>query len=128
MKLFHVIVCAFGLVANFGWADDTNMPAMYEPAVGRYQLTSAPVLIVDGRGRYQTETRLFRLDTVTGKVWTHTSNPWPMTVGTNIVILSIESWEPIAENFSQTASNYSAVSRPKPNPVLQSQNSIYLPK
>ena len=89
-KIILVILGSFALAR----ADDTNTSTNSEPAlVGRYQLVSG---VVTG------QPTMFRLDTVTGRVWYHQSTPFPFPVGTNHVDLPVDYWQPISERDYMT--------------------------
>ena len=88
--LILIGLCSFVLAR----ADDTNTTASYEPAlVGRYQLVP---------GTAAGQPTMFRLDTVTGRVWCYQSTPFPISVGTNHVELPLDYWQPISERDYMT--------------------------
>ena len=100
-------------------AQDTNVSAdTFPPVIGRYQLISAVIVISPGPP-LRTEPRLFRLDTITGTVWTYNSAPMPVPAGTNTARIEIESWSQISElpNFDQWVAACSNSAKMFPAPV-----------
>lgn len=76
-----LLVLAFLLTPAF--AEDTNPPPHPEGTVpGRFQLFSIPERTESG----EVETKLYRIDTATGKVWYYGKMPLPLENGSSVLL------------------------------------------
>ena len=103
MKLFHVIVCSFGLcfVCLAFAGDGYTAGAPPEPngqTPGRFQLIAAPV---DTAGPRQN--MVFRIDTATGQVWKYLEADVKVNVPNrpDMKLMTVNGWSLIGENIGE---------------------------